>query len=402
MLGLCREDRGSIPLAMLAAIIGGGIVASLAMVLVTQSGHARFDQDWTESIQVADVGVQEAVFKANNLGDPAAACPPASPCTGSSGAGTYQWSATPTYSGSIHTGWVVTSTGTVGGRDRAVEVRLSKIPRFPLAAFGDRGVELKGSNGADSYNSATNQNKTGNGQIGSNSNVNFNGASTTVDKVVLYNNDAANNKCNVNGNSNACDNVTVIGPKLDLASAANMKFIDDQIAACEAAAGGTLPSWTASKNGGKLVGTGQPMCFDNVVFDVDTEVVNGPVQLFVKRSVTFEKQKYINCTGCPTTRPVAANLQIFSAGTADPNNAANDTQSVSIGNHAWIGAAIYAPRAACLGNPSAAQADVYGALICGSIGRITSGNQGGWAFHYDDALANLGTGGFQIGRYDEN
>jgi hypothetical protein len=63
--------------------------------------------------------------------------------------------------------------------------------------------------------------------VASNSNVNFNGASTTVDKVVLYNNTAAGNQCNANGNSGACANVTTLGPKLDLASAASMAFIDE-------------------------------------------------------------------------------------------------------------------------------------------------------------------------------
>jgi len=182
-----------------------------------------------------------------------------------------------------------------------------------------------------------------------------------------------------------------------------MAFIDDQIAACELlAVGGVLPDWVASKNGNQMNGlNGTPRCFNSLNFDVNTSVVNPPAVLFVKRGVNFEKQTYINCGACPGTRPTAANLQIFSAGTQNLNDSSQDVENVGIGNQSWIGAAIYAPRAACLGNPSAAQADVYGALICGSIGRITSGNQGGWAFHYDDALMQLGTGGFNITRLDE-
>lgn len=402
MLSL-HDDRGSIPLAMLAGIIASGIVVSLGAVMVSQTVSTRVDRDRTQAVQVADAGLQDAVFRANNLSDPAA-CTAAAPCTGTLDDGTYSWFATPILQGAAVLGYDIRSTGTEKGKSRTLQANLRLIPRFPLAAFGDQGVELKGSNGADSYNSATGQNGTGNGQIGSNGNVNFNGASTTVDKVVLYNNDAAGNTCNQNGSGTACGDVTTVGPKLDLASAINMKFIDDQIAACKAAAvGGILPDWVASQNAGTFNGLGGGVqCFNSVNFDVDTTISNGPAVLFVAKGVTFEKQKSINCTGCSAgSRPIAANLQIFSAGTQDLNNSANDTENIAIGNQSYIGAAIYAPRAACLGNPSAAQADVYGALICGSIGRITSGNQGGWAFHYDDALAQKGTGGFSITRVDE-
>lgn len=397
------DERGSIPLALLGVIIASGIVVALGSVMVSQTGATRTDRASTQAVQVADAGVQAAVFLANNLGNPATACPPASPCGGSVQGGTFTWSAVPVMAGPIVKGYTVTSSGVEQGRTRTLQVEMSKTARFPAAAFGDQGVELKGSNGADSYNSATGQNNTGNGVVASNNNVNFNGASTTVDKVTLYNNDTAANTCNANGNSGACGNVTTIGSKLELASAASMAFIDDQIAACESAAvGGVLPDWVASKHAGQMNGlNGAPQCFNSLLFDVNTSVINGPAVAFVKKGVTFEKQRYINCTGCPTTRPTSGNLQIFSAGTQNLNDSSQDTENVGIGNQSFIGAAVYAPRAACLGNPSAAQADVYGALICGSIGRITSGNQGGWAFHYDDALAQLGTGGFAVTRLDE-
>jgi hypothetical protein len=167
--------------------------------------------------------------------------------------------------------------------------------------------------------------------VASNSNVNFNGASTTVDKVVLYNNTAAGNQCNANGNSGACANVTTLGPKLDLASAASMAFIDDQIAKCESTAvAGVLQDWVASKNGSQMNGlTGAPQCFNSLNFDVDTAVVNPPAVIFVKRGVNFEKQKYINCGGCPGTRPAAARLQIFSAGTQNLNDSSQDVENVA-------------------------------------------------------------------------
>jgi hypothetical protein len=383
-----RNEDGSMMLALMGSLIATSVVSVLAVSMMSSAGTTRHNQNYTLAIQAADAGIQDAIFRANNGQDVLSA-------TGTLGGSTYSWNATPTVKG-----WKVVSTGTERTVTRTLQVEIAKAPRFALAAFGDQGVELKGSNGADSYNSATGATNTGNGNVGSNGNINLNGASTTVDNITLYNHDAANNSCNNNGGS-GCSHTNVVGPKLDLASDTNMKFITDQLAACAAVS--TLPSWTASTAVPPGVlpyrGGGVPWCFETLNFDVNT-VLSGadashPVVVYVRGAVSIENHVTVNCNGCTaTSTPDGSLLQIYSAGSTD-------TQSVGIGNHSTIAAAIYAPRAACLGNPSAAQADIFGALICGSVGRLTSGNQGGWSFHYDDNLGNLGTGGYQVVRYDE-
>jgi hypothetical protein len=383
-----RNEDGSMVLALMGSLISATVVSLVAFSMLSSAGTTRHNQNYTLAIQAADAGVQDAIFRANNGQAVTGA-------TGSIGSSSYTWTATTTSKG-----WKITSVGTERAVTRTVEVEVTKAPRFFLAAFGDRGIELKGSNGADSYNSATGATNTGNGNVGSNGDINLNGNSTHVDNVTLYNHDAANNSCDNNG-GHGCDSLEIVGPKVDLASDANMKFITDQLAACAAVS--SLPTWTSSTAAAPGVlpyqAGGIPYCFESLNFDRDT-VLSGadashPVVIYVRGAVSIENGVRINCATCAAgSTPDGSLLQIYSAGSTD-------TQSVSIGNHSYIAAAIYAPRAACLGNPSAAQADVYGALICGEIGRLTSGNQGGWSFHFDDNLANVGTGGYQVVRYDE-
>jgi hypothetical protein len=56
-----------------------------------------------------------------------------------------------------------------------------------------------------------------------------------------------------------------------------------------------------------------------------------------------------------------------------------------------VAAGIYAPESECGGNPSNAQAEIFGSLICRDIT-----NQGGWGFHYDQQLLTLGDGNYQM------
>ena len=382
-----RAEDGSMLLALLGSIIATSVVTLLAVSILASANTTQHNQDYTLALQVADAGIQEAVFRANNNQE----------MTGGNGAmnnGSYTWTATET-----DDGWTVVSTGVERSVTRTVEVEISKAPRFFLAAFGDRGIELKGSNGADSYNSQTGETNTGNGQLGSNDDVNMNGNSTTVDQVTLYNHDSSDNTCTNTGGT-GCTYTSVVGPELELASDANMRFIEDQLAACADA--GALPNWrasTASPPGVLSYNGGVPYCFDTLTFDVDTVLAGTdaqhPVVIYVRGAISIEQHVDVNCTGCTSSStPDASQLQIYGAGSTE-------TQSLAIGNHSKIAAAVYVPRANCLGNPSASHAEIFGALICGSIGRITSGNQGGWSFHFDDALRAIGTGGFQVVRYDE-
>jgi hypothetical protein len=120
-------------------------------------------------------------------------------------------------------------------------------------------------------------------------------------------------------------------------------------------------------------------CASSLNFDADT-TITGPTVVFVSGAITAAHHMNINYTN--GLAPVPANLQIYSLGPV-----------VDVSNHTNIGAAIYAPLAACAGG---AQVNIYGSLVCRSISNV-----GGWQFHYDDALALLGAGDFRLRHYRE-
>ncbi len=377
-----HDDRGSLPLAMLAAIIVTGLVVVMVSATLTGTRATRFDRSYTTVIQAADAGIQEASHRIAR-----GSLDPASPTdSGAIGNATYTWTATNV----SPVEWRVTSTGTMAdGTDRTVEATVKDEPRFFLAAFADRGLTFAGGNGADSYNSSAWY--TGNGIVGGNEDIRLNGASTTVDGVALYNWDAYPdlNRCQHTGGS-GCDDVrntpeaiapsARIGPRMEVGDQLDTAFIDEQLAAC----GTPLSSWTASVDGAILGPpyTAEVFCVQDLIIDIDTTVI-APVRIYVAGNVSISNGRSVNClVGCTAgaSAPDPSDLQIYSSG-----------GGVEIGNHAKIAAAIYAPESDCKGNPSSAQAEIFGSLICGTIS-----NQGGWQFHFNDELLSHGKGQFAV------
>jgi hypothetical protein len=137
-----------------------------------------------------------------------------------------------------------------------------------------------------------------------------------------------------------------------------------------------------ASNGGGTFG-GRAYNLSDVTLDgssVFTGTVTQPTILCVSGKLTVSPQQLINFTPgghiiAPSTtnalipRPPAS-LLIYVTGTSD--------SEVTMGDHASISAAIYAPHAAIVCGP---QGNIYGSLVANSID-----NKGGWNFHYDDAL----------------
>jgi hypothetical protein len=278
----------------------------------------------------------------------------------------------------------VWSTNVLNGVNRCVHVTLTQTERFPLAAFAVTSVVFRGGNNADSYNHPNQGNHTGNGLVGSDGSITFNG-NASADGTQLYNWTSNPDSARCSG----CPNMTQVSDYLDLTSDSSTAFMTNQMAAV---CGSTPSAWVASQHSYTLSpGT---YCYSSVNFDGSTTVTGaasgtcdgsntGDVILYVTGSVSAGNHLDINYDG--TTLPNACALQIYTTGS-----------TVSIGNHTTIGASIYAPFATCGGNPSNAQADIYGSAVCNTIG-----NQGGWSFHYDDALTSLGSNYWSSSHYGE-
>lgn len=376
--GLCqagRSDDGSMMLFFLVlTVVGAMSVITLATVLSSNS-TTRHAESFQQVLPTADIGVQRAAFMLNNG---QAACLPTSKTPSTVCNASFSGSWYVTHPSTLQ--YVVHSTGTQRGVTRTVTATLTDTPRFPLAAFSDLSLTERGGNSATSYDHRTLASNTGHGYTGSNDLVDFNG-NASADGVTLYNFTAKNSTSRCTGSP--CSKLTTVGNKLDIASTSATSFASTEVTACQAS--GALSAWVASEHAGVL--TGGIHCYSSMHFDMDT-VNQGtdsyPTLIYVTGKVSVDNQLNVNYSSA-SPYPNASDLQIFVLG-----------DHVDIGNHSIVGAAIWAPFADCGGNPSNAQADIYGALICSTIS-----NQGGWGFHYDDALGQYGSGTWGQSHYAE-
>jgi hypothetical protein len=404
----CRSERGSIPMVLLMSIVVGGLVVVLIAAVMVNQRTTRFDRSFTSVVQPADEHVQEAahhIIRGDWDPDRTASVGTqeknyvGATCTADSD-GEVCWTATKVTPLSWEIEATVAARTTAGEvATRTVKTNVVDLPRFFVAAFADTQMRLRGGNDASSYGDGTWS--TGNGIIASNEDVLLSGSDTNVDGVQLYNWDNYNdlNRC-IHTGGNDCDDVLAMpeavapsgrfgpelvvgGPRLQTA------FIDDAIAACEAVTS-PLSSYTSSTNGSVLSKATFPKCVENLTFDTDITVLDGPIEVYVKGQFSVTNGVSVNCPvgGCAVGSgdPDATNLRVFSAG-----------GDVTIGNNTKVVGGIYAPESDCSGNPSNAQGEIYGSMICGTIE-----NNGGWQFNYDDDLQGVGSGAFEMTNYRED
>ncbi len=382
---------------MLLVLFAIMVVGSLTIISVATAVKAqqstRHDEGFTQALPFADQNEERAQLLLNTgqaaqlpstpTGlDPATGCPTASSPT--------QWYAVKQSS----LAWKVWSRQTVAAVARCVHATIQQSPRFPLAAFADTAVQFRGDNAANSYNHYTGG-RTADGFVGSNNSVTFNG-NATADGVQLYDWAADPNAGRCSGSICGTSSTTTVNGALDISSNASQVFIRDALngAAGLSCGGASLPAYVSSATSSTLPAGIQ--CYSSMTFDSTTTVLGttgancdptaadyNPTKVYVLGNVSIGNHLNINYT---TSTPNACNLQIYSLGS-----------SFAIGNHSNVAGVLYVPNADCSGNPSNAQSDIYGSAICKSIG-----NQGGWSFHYDDALAGIGNGQWDRAHFGDN
>lgn len=387
-----RDDSGSMVIAFLLIIMSSGIMLTLTAYTIAGHRAARFDRDHTRVVQGADVGVHEALFRLNlPAGDPERITAATSSASYPAWVQdlppySYRWAATPVSPAGT---WQVEGSGLLNGQERRVTARVQQPRLFQYAAFADNQLRFVGANSANSY-TATTWN-TGEGRIGTNGSITLNGG-VTADDAGVYDCAATScvGRCVSNGNT-ICSGVDLFDEKMDVASDGAVSFIGEAINQhCPA----TPSAYQASVNGALAPGI---YCFTTMDFDTSvtfSSTTANPVIVYLTNpttnpTITAANRVKVNCATCDgsaTSRPDAGALQIFTASYG----------SVRLGTHAYVAASLYAPRASCRGNPSNAQTHFYGSMVCATIT-----NQGGWNFHYDSRLRDLGVGGFDIIRWAE-
>lgn len=148
------DEEGSLPLALLAAIVIAGIVAVLLTRVVAGEGAARFDRDFADALQTADVGINRGLFALNEGLVPvgASSYPATPPAPTQIGEVDYDWSLSRTGNGQ----WEITSRSTTpSGVSRLLVATATEDPLFVQGAFADRPLALNGTSSTlDSYNSS--------------------------------------------------------------------------------------------------------------------------------------------------------------------------------------------------------------------------------------------------------
>ena len=376
------DDDGSLMLALLAAIVVGGIVIALFGTSMASQERVRDNRSYQHVVNGADVGLQQGLAAITELdpSDTSTTELSSQDATNTSvGNVDFEWEATRT----APYAWEVRASGHLNDVTRTVEATVERSSIFFTAAFADREIVFRGSNSATSYVPGNADN--GNGAVGSNGTISMIG-NGEADIYMLMGEGADCDGCDA-------DKVSGHPDPFDLDKVAD-EIRDDKQEAC---VDGYEPFDTNGTNF-ELV-PGETYCLSSFhvrqheTLDIADASAAEPVTIYMEPGATLniEHHASVNCNGanwnsCSATEaPEAESLQIYTLGT-----------DVAIANQAEIVAAIAAPEADCSSANSNAQADIYGSLLCNDLS-----NQGGWSFHFDERLADLSTGDFEITQWRE-
>lgn len=430
------EENGSLVLALLAAVIIGGLITVVFATTVTGQRNVRFDRSFSNAIHAADAGVNAALTHVNTLeagGQQAVGA-------AASGSDTldgydFDWTATKT----TRTKWEVRATGeSPDGTVRVLEASLQTNPLFAYSAFAKTQADLSGNNTSDSYDYTIPDADTGEGVIGTNGTIRIGNSSTAsqVDGIELHDfhddpddpsdDDQDSIPARVDICANAeCQPFHVLeenGGKIRGLFPKPLVFDDWWIEASfeqkqERRPGDSKPYPTgtpctdmdtdADGPGWTITATATGTMIEPGIYCTSSLTITGPtdgkvdirtnangpadpdeVVIYTQGPINVAGQLRINCNSpdlpnCPT--PVASNLQIYSIG-----------PDVTIGQQTDFAALIYAPRANCTSPQSNAAVDIYGALVCQSLGNV-----GGWAFHFDESSREITTSEFAVTTWRE-
>lgn len=430
-----RNADGSIILALLAALVIGGIVVTLMATTVVGQRQVRFDRNFGNAIHAADSGVHAALTAVNHAEvDPDNPQPvgtvievdQANAMTGAGDTDTEFWY---TATKESKTRWEVEAWGEARQETRRrVKATVEIPPIFQYAAFAKVNVGTSGDNCADSYDSDTPQAlDTGKGVIGTNGNINIaNSTSACTDGIELHDFfDDPDNPFD--------DDQDDIEARVDICNSAScQKFheleedggkifglfptplvIDDWWIGRSLSEGrdvrpdsSTNPTYGESCNGdgsvpnsltfteddppppGVLCAGSGGVSFTGSSNDVIS--LSGPVVIYTSGPVSVDGSILVNCDGCEPpavgSLPAGPDLQIYSS-------FSSDTTGMTIRQQTQIGALLYAPHAVCDGG---ADVHVWGAIVCQEMQ-----NSGTWNFHFDQSSRTPSATSFRITHWYE-
>jgi hypothetical protein len=384
---------------MLAILIIGSLVTVLVGTVVAGQRQTRFDQGFEQSLHVAETGLDRMIYLIESAQRTDDFSVPETAVAGGH------------YSGAAErTGrdWEVTATGTApDGTSRTVTITITTESVFRLAAYGRTLLELRGSNSADSYRSGTFAESGLFSLLAGGSSICYG-----LDPANPFNpaHSDATAMCSPTGNGVVATNgeLYLLGQVIDDVDRAEIHYgrenVADPLPGATGFCGGVTETCASPKlayfrepielepdpvvppaeliNQGSFTGTtlpAGPQLYTNVTLRTDTVVegtADNPSIVYLTGTLTVPNGavvNFLNVAGISVPKP-SPGLLIFSAGIGP---------ALRFGNHASFSGAVYAPRATFSGG---AAGNIYGSMVTGSIS-----TQGGWNFHYDDALGDVET-----------
>jgi hypothetical protein len=412
---LFHDERGSLPMALLAAIILTGLMVVVMGTVITGQRQTRFDQRFEQALQIAEVGLDRMRFLAESKTISGEYTLEDTEVDG----GYYYGRAVQGADGQ----WYLEATGVAAdGTSRTVTMGSLGQSLFSVAAFGRIALEFKGGNMADAYRSGTwehgqfNKNPTG-------SLICNNGGGGAYPDPTKAS--GANVKmCYPDGLGAVATNggLHLHGNTINNVGRAEVHYASERIDnPMDGATGRCVQSQTACRednvDSGKLVYfrppielpdppvpfdptgtfpdgddedygysenrlTSGPHVFTNVTLNSDT-VIEGtpdnPTIIYYYGTLHVPNHEVVNFEMGPHGKLIpkpAPSLLIFAVGPGP---------SLDLGTHVHIAAGIYAPNAASTLGGSAG--NVYGSLIVNHVD-----TRGGWGFHFDRALEMVNIG----------
>jgi len=423
-----RSERGSLPVVMMAILIVGSLVTILVGTIVVGQGQTRFDQGFEQSLSIAEIGLERMVYQVKSRQETEFIPVPETVA----GGGRYSGQAV--RSGRI---WTLTSTGAVERpcpvtatpsttpcrTERTLTLTIEVESLFGVAAYGRTQVDLRGSNTADSYRSGTLSappvmfsklalgsnicsgvvpadpysasdsgstrmcTPTGKGVVATNGELFLRGGVIAeIDRAEIhYAREIVADP--LPGATGFCSGVsaTCSSLKLDYFSEPIVVEPDPvlppagiRLGAFPGPSSATCPI-TAPVGTTACLPPG-PQIHTNMTLDSKTFIQGtpeNPTIVYLTGTFTIPNGEVVNFekNGAGNWVPKSApGLLIYSAGIGP---------ALRFGNHASFAGAVYAPRATFSGGSAG---NIYGSIVTGSIS-----TQGGWNFHYDEALGDVDT-----------
>jgi hypothetical protein len=417
-----RTEEGSIALVVLVMMVASGLILALVSTSVIGLRSSRRAGDSANALQLADAGLNDAVRAVGATAQSSITSGPVS--LGSAGSYSYTANLDPTASV-----WHVASTGAdQTGVKRTVNADAVAESLFGSALFVQSSLSIPAGGTLDSFADGTSKQRmcTKHGVVGTNSGdqLAFNTSGTDNCQDWAYNNNWAYpvDGCISYADSNPPMPTTGAGKCPSSNTTLHTPaFSPPQVVSPGGSA--TAPiACSSSTSPLTAQANGAPYFWTSVTLRSGCKIdpSNGPVVIYTSGTVDIGDA---NGSSGTVNQPYAiagmCGPSTYLAGLKDQNNnpssyycpgwsgnlriyvLSGSSSTVILRNHVQFWGVIDAPTAclACVGasgNSGSPHSEVWGAIISG-----TSNSQAQISLHYDDALADLGTGRFTLKNWRE-